>query len=277
MHFEITHRTTYRYSVPVALGQHRLRVLPPDTHTQRVGHFALTVTPQPTTVRLGHDGWGNPTHEVEFEGSTELLEIHVHLVVETQAPPRERTHRLALPPPYPPVGVDLTPYLVGVEDSAELRDFVASVLAADGGGRDGFLATLNARIHGFYHRGLRLAGPPRGPAETIRRGDGVCRDLAVLFVAACRQVGIAARFASGYQQGDRTRAVRYLHAWPEVFSSDVGWVGYDPTHGCEVGDGHVRVAAAGIPEAATPVEGSYRFDGERLTSTLETDIRISTS
>src|ERR1700760_3540180 len=36
------------------------------------------------------------------------------------------------------------------------------------------------------------APPPAG--ETPARGSGACRDLAVLFVDACRSVGIAARF-----------------------------------------------------------------------------------
>jgi len=34
-------------------------------------------------------------------------------------------------------------------------------------------------------------------------------------------------------------------------------------------------AAAGWPADTTPVEGGYSVQGERLTSTLETDIRIS--
>jgi len=95
-------------------------------------------------------------------------------------------------------------------------------------------------------------------------------------MAACRQAGLAARFVSGYQQGDGSRQLRYLHAWPEVYLPGHGWRGYDPTHGTLVGEEHVAVAAAPAAEAVTPVEGGYRFRGETLVSTLETDIRITT-
>ena len=38
------------------------------------------------------------------------------------------------------------------------------------------------------------------PKTTLRDQEGSCRDLAVLFCAACRAVGLAARFVSGYER-----------------------------------------------------------------------------
>ena len=104
----------------------------------------------------------------------------------------------------------------------------------------------------------------------------MCRDLSVLFMAACRRVGLPARFVSGYQQGDGIRAVRYLHAWPEVWIPGSGWYGLDPTHASVVGTTHVAIAAGPTPASVTPVEGGYSFRGAELRSTLETEIRIDT-
>ena len=139
------------------------------------------------------------------------------------------------------------------------------------------LERLNERVHTFYGHGVRLHGDALPPAETLRRGEGVCRDLAVLFVAACRQLGIAARFASGYQEkpASGARERRYLHAWPEVYLPDAGWTGYDPTHASPVGAQHVIVAGAPEPPATAPLEGSFRFLGDPPESTLETDLRIA--
>ena len=159
-------------------------------------------------------------------------------------------------------------------DDTALQSFLQPLLADAAGDGLAFLSSLNKAVHGFYRRGVRLEGAPRTPAQTLARGERACRDLAVLFLAACRQAGVAARFVSGYQRGDGMRSTRYLHAWPEVYLPASGWRGYDPTHATLVGTGHVAVAAAPLAGAVTPVEGGYSFNGPAITSSLQTDIRI---
>lgn len=39
----------------------------------------------------------------------------------------------------------------------------------------------------------------------------------MLFVEVCRSIGLAARFVSGYQEGDLDNPERHLHAWAEVY------------------------------------------------------------
>lgn len=130
---------------------------------------------------------------------------------------------------------------------------------------------LNARLHRQIRHEIRDSGQPPAPEITLRRGRGACRDLTVLFMAACRSQGLAARFVSGYQKGDGNRPRRYMHAWPEIYLPGGGWRGFDPTLGLAVADQHVAVAAAARPEAAAPLEG--HFHGA-TTSTLEAEVRI---
>ena len=277
MLFEIDHMTRYEYSLPVQLGEHLLRFFPLPLANQRPGHCQLEIEPGPSSRENGVDDWGNRIQRVCFQRTTDHLEIRAHLEVETwKTEPPGTTGHVRLPVDYRAEIAALSTYLTPMEAAANLQSFVQPLLTTAAGDGLSFLATLNLAIHGFYHRGVRLEGPPRTPAETLALGEGVCRDLTVLFMAVCRQVGLAARFVSGYQQGDGTRELRYLHAWPEVYLPGSGWLGYDPTHATLVGDDHVMVAAAPTAAAVTPVEGGYSFQGAAITSTLDTEICITT-
>jgi transglutaminase-like putative cysteine protease len=275
MRFEIEHLTRYRYSLPVQLGEHCLRFEPMARAGQRLLHYQLDIDPAPgPRVRIV-DPWGNPVERVLFCSETEQLVLRLSLAVETD-PAKPQLPWLSPTPDYVSEGAGLAAYLTPLEDSVALQPLLESLLAEAGSDAVTLLKALNHVVHGFYHRGVRLDGPPRSPAQTLALGEGVCRDLTVLFMAAARQLGFASRFVSGYQQGDGLRAQRYLHAWPEVYLSGVGWLGFDPTHDTLVGADHVAVAAAPSAQAVTPVEGGYSFRGELLDSTLETDIRITT-
>nr|WP_245817704.1 transglutaminase family protein [Hydrococcus rivularis] len=80
-----------------------------------------------------------------------------------------------------------------------------------------------------------------------------------------RAIGLAARFVSGYQEGDLDKEERDLHAWVEVYLPGAGWRGYDPTHGLAVGDRHIALVASALPAYASPIVGattpvkSYHF------------------
>ena len=100
--------------------------------------------------------------------------------------------------------------------------------------------------HLAYER--REEGVAREPAETIALGRGACRDFAVLLAVLLRQMGVAARLASGYmvETGERERrAEGALHAWTEAYLPGAGWIGLDPTNGI-LCDHHHILAAVGL-------------------------------
>ena len=96
--------------------------------------------------------------------------------------------------------------------------------------------------------------------------------MAVLFIEACRYVGIAARYVSGYRINGADNELQYLAAWGEVYLPGAGWRGYDPSLGVAVTDRHVALAAAGTPLLAAPVAGAFR--GNAVTSELGAEIDI---
>jgi transglutaminase-like putative cysteine protease len=122
---------------------------------------------------------------------------------------------------------------------------------------------------------IREESEPQAPGMILAQRYGACRDLAVLFMDACRALGLGARFVSGYQEGDPDQEGRRLHAWAEVYIPGGGWRGYDPTHGPAVADRHVAVAAGMHPTFAAPITGTFRGTG--VSSRMQADIQLSVS
>lgn len=105
---------------------------------------------------------------------------------------------------------------------------------------------------------VREAEGVQSPATTLASGSGSCRDFAALFIEACRYLGLAARFVSGYlHMPDDESGNASTHAWAEVYLPGPGWKGFDPTSGVVTGNQHIPVAVARHPEAVPPVSGSF--------------------
>jgi transglutaminase-like putative cysteine protease len=120
------------------------------------------------------------------------------------------------------------------------------------------LDRINREISGHFVYRLREEPGVQPPARTLARNSGSCRDYAALFMEACRHLGLASRFVSGYLFTFGTDAGNAsTHAWAEVYLPGAGWKGFDPTSGEVTGNRHIAVAIARHPEAVPPVAGSY--------------------
>ena len=98
----------------------------------------------------------------------------------------------------------------------------------------------------------------QSPIETLDRGWGSCRDLAVLFIEAARTLGFGARVVSGYLYNPaRAHEVGTTHAWAEIFVPGAGWITFDPTNRGVGGSNLIPVAVAHNIAQAMPVAGSF--------------------
>jgi transglutaminase-like putative cysteine protease len=273
MRFNVRHETHYRYSVPVVLGPHTLRLTPRPEH--RLLSRRLVVRPEPVELRDELDAFGNATTRVVFpQVTTEDLFIESSFELETTKPPASLDESGWQPP-----AEDLAPYHAGAAGVDEgVAAFGRTLLAEVGNDRRLFLDHLCRTMHARADKQIRVTGDAQSAPETLATWRGACRDFTVLYLAVVRSLGLAARFCSGYQaEADTPDGRRYLHAWPEVFVPGVGWRGWDPTHGIRVTDGHIALCAAPEQSGTMPVVGGYAFSGPSLTSTLDFDLRIRTT
>ena len=79
---------------------------------------------------------------------------------------------------------------------------------------------------------------------------------------ACRSLGFAARFVTGYiyvpsRDGSINRGGGATHAWCQVFVPGAGWVEFDPTNGIVGNRDLIRVGVARDPRQAIPLSGTY--------------------
>ncbi|MCP9929084.1 transglutaminase family protein [Cyanobium sp. CH-040] len=267
MRIEVEHRTTYRYSQPVRLGPHSLRLRPRLEAGMRELHFALAIEPAPSLHFDACDAEGNRVSRLWFDAPTTSLEIVSRFAVESDGSAGRLAAALGRPAalpsdlPFhyaPEEATVVAPYCRTEPAAAAVRALAEQLASRTGGDPLAFLGALNTHLHTHIRREIRELGAAHSPEHTLRTGVGACRDQTLLFLAVARSQGLAGRFVSGYQ--DRSAlatAERHLHAWPEVYLPGLGWQGFDPTRGIPTGAGHVAVAAARDPAGAMPVSGSY--------------------
>jgi transglutaminase-like putative cysteine protease len=280
--FEITHLARYVYNQPVFLEPHLIRMRPRVDGGQLLESFRLVVKPQPAGLSTSLDAEGNVVSLAWFNGLASELTVRAESTIATTRhnpfefilPP----NRLLLPMTYSPVEEPLVgPARKRAGDipaDDPIGRFAADLAAEVDHQVIAFLSRLADKLSSSWTVNRREQGGPWSPVETLSRRAGACRDLAALFMDACRSVGLAARFVSGYQQKSADFA-HDLHAWAEVYLPWAGWRGYDPAQGLAVADQHIALAASARPEQAAPIVGSFR--GTAATATLTASISISST
>lgn len=280
MRYRIVHNTRYHYPQPVKLGEHTLRLHPRVDGAQQLHYFTCEILPTPRKTVNCLDLEGNICRQVWFaETEITTLTITTQCDVETlRANPFDYLSppwAITAPIDYPQsLHRLIVPYLTSpLPDSPTVVDWAQQQLHQVEGNIGLFLTGLTQTIYQTCAYESRDQGQPWPAGVVLAEQRGSCRDFTVLFMAACRAVGLAARFVSGYQQGDPDQRDRDLHAWPEVYIPGGGWRGFDPTLGLAVADGHIALAAAVDPIQANPVKGTLQ-PGYPSQSTLDATIQL---
>jgi transglutaminase-like putative cysteine protease len=266
----IHHKTEYRYSHPVAFGEHRIMLRPRDGHDLRMLTGKLEITPEPMSLRYIHDVFGNSVAIATFDERARKLTFTSTATIEHM--PADEFALTSDDAAY------FYPFKYNSDELPDLQEFIRPQY----GDPDGELSywarefldsegptptynILSGMTHGiraqFKYR-KRYEHGTQHPLDTLQTRSGTCRDFALFMIEACRRLGIAARFVSGYLfiHGDRQHGYvggGSTHAWVQVYLPAAGWIEFDPTNGIVGSRDLIRVAVARDPRQAIPLHGTY--------------------
>lgn len=284
--YEITHRTTYRYSGEVTSSYGRGFLTPRDSARQRCLTARLTVDPTPSDSSTSRDGYGNLGSYFHVTEPHTRLTVTSRSVVEVDPPPAELYVAGSAQAPWElarPVGPDgalATEYTLDLrtpEITDALRAYAAPTFVP---GRPliDVLHDLNARIHAdFAYRSGSTTVSTR-VAEVLVAREGVCQDFARLAIACLRAHGLAASYVSGYLATDpppgreRMVGVDATHAWAAVWTPQDQWLGLDPTNDQMVDERYVVVGYGRDYADVPPLRGIIYTDSERSVIEVSVDV-----
>lgn len=271
IHIALHHVSHYRYDRAVNLGPQIVRLRPAPHSRTRVLSYALNVEPGEHFVNWQQDPQGNYLARLVFPEKTRELKVEVDLVAEMAVfnPFDFFLEPYAEKAPFTYTESEqreLAPYLVTLPSTPLFAKYLAGISREQLATID-FLVAINQRLAGDIKYLIRMEPGVQTPEQTLKNASGSCRDTAWLMVQLLRQLGMAARFASGYLiqltpdvkslDGPSGTEVDFtdLHAWCEVYLPGAGWVGLDPTSGLFAGEGHIPLACSPEPSSAAPISG----------------------
>jgi transglutaminase-like putative cysteine protease len=298
----VAHETVFRYDAPCMGVIQTLRLTPRNHAGQYVVSWRMDLS---ANCRLEpvEDAFGNILHTFSLAGPVTELRIVVDGEVETQDTAGIVKGAVERFPP----SLFMRETALTRADAA-LLTYAAQFPRPTAAGTLDILHKLLARIHHDFHRDLQHdlpadagaapasadAPPPSAEAavsaaEAFKSGGGAAQDLAHIFIAVARALGVPARYVSGYVRhnasadassasqtgvcsGGRGQAHvqtqgavqasgqaggKVGDAWAEVYVAGLGWVGFDPANGICSTEQHVRVAIGLDCLGAAPVRGAH--------------------
>jgi transglutaminase-like putative cysteine protease len=255
MRLKIRHETHYSYGRAANAAIQVLRLTPRSHDGQFVRRWRVEIDAD-CRLHRADDAYGNITHTFTVDGPLKTMRITAEGEIDTSAADgvvRGTIERF-------PLGLWLRDTaLTRIEP--EIRDYARGIAAGEGG--DG-LATVHA-LMAAVHRDMRFqigeTTAATTAAEAFRQRSGVCQDLAHVFIAAARSLGMPARYVGGYYLRTDTDEQEAGHAWAEAHVRGVGWVGFDPAHGVCVTERYARIAIGQDYLDAAPIRGT-RIGGD---------------
>lgn len=261
----IQHVTEYVFPLLVTLKQHRLLLRPREGHDVRIESSRLEISPT-YKIKWYRDVFDNSLAVVNFLQSANKLRIASDVVIQhyEHTPLNVSAEDCTLSYPFSYEQgelIDLAAFQqpVFIQEQLALQRWLQDIgLGLNSMQTLNLHSALNLAIHSQFRYQVREEAGVQSPLQTINLGSGSCRDYATLFIEACRYLGLASRFVSGYLHAPATEVGNAsTHAWAEVYLPGIGWQGFDPTIGEVTGNRHIAVAVARDPEAVPPVSGSY--------------------
>jgi len=254
MRLTVSHRSTYSYAPAAARVSLRLKLYPSIYDGQSAESWTVTVNDE-TVDPIYMSGYGD---DVALWQSKEPLE-NAAIVAEGVILTDDRAGVVRDLPRKPPSALfNRTTALTEPNDA--IAAFAQQVRVQDA------LETAHAlslAVREAVEYRPKVTHSHTTAAEALEIGAGVCQDHAHLFIAACRSLGIPARYVTGYlQAAEDHQELLETHAWAEAHIARFGWVGLDPSNGISPTEHYIRIACGLDADDATPVKGHVVGDSQ---------------
>jgi transglutaminase-like putative cysteine protease len=289
MLYSVRHATTYTYTEPVPLCHNQVHLAPRATARQTCREHQLLVEPAPSLYTKRRDYFGNDVDYFSIQEAHEGLSVTSTSVVEVTS---SAAAKRPATPPWEEIaatndeakmtndeskGVRHSSFVIfrlpspRVGPTAALGDYARPSFPK---GRPIFDAArhLTARIHADFRFDPKATTVHTPPHQTLALGRGVCQDFAHLAIGCLRSLGLAARYVSGYVSTTpppgkpRLQGADASHAWVSVYCGPLGWVDFDPTNDCVVGESHVTIGWGRDYGDVCPIQGVFVGGGEHKMS-----------
>ena len=271
---KVVHRTTFTYDRMVPSSYNEARLTPAWLPRQRVLDSKIEVLPAAWKSAY-RDYWETDVLVFEVTEPHDALTVTSTSQIEiTPTPLKEE--RLEWDALAGPVFQDLlAEYLANSNATAPTADLLAFAHEARGDlTPDAAARTICDHLYSSMQYVPGSTSVHTTAREAWAEKSGVCQDFAHLAIGALREIGIPARYVSGYLHPKRDAAIGETvrgesHAWVEWWTGD--WYGFDPTNDREVGDHHVIVARAREYRDVPPLSGVFAGSG----SSLEVVVKVT--
>lgn len=271
MIYDVRHTTSITYDGLVRTADFNIRMRPVEWADQRLISHRLDISPEAQT-RERPASYPAPLTRARIE--TKLTELKLDQrfrmeVVRTAPVPKASDPTVAQ---VRAAGLDhqgldaLSPanYMypsLRVPVDAEIAAWCASDLNAERGIVEAGLA-LSQRIQTSFRYDPKASETDTPIAETFAGKHGVCQDFAHIMLCGLRGAGLPAAYVSGYlrtrppEGKPRLVGADATHAWLMIWcGEDLGWLGFDPTNGCTVGEDHIVAGVGRDYSDVSPVDG----------------------
>lgn len=257
MLYDVSHRTTYRYSIPVSFSHHVLHLVPRQCTRQNARRTMLAITPTPTVHASSTDAFGNPLTFITLQERHTELTLHARSAIEVFAPKRPEPAATApwdglyaaLAQDRSEAGLNALQYTFASPYVPASLDLEAYARTSFTPGRPLLQAALDltARIFREFAYDATATTVSTPVDEVFAKRRGVCQDFAHLEIACLRSLRLPARYVSGYlltrppEGRERLVGADASHAWLSVWVPEYGWVDLDPTNNLLVGEEHITL------------------------------------
>lgn len=266
MRIRIRHETRYDYDAPLVNLVQYLRMNPRNSARQKVERWRVAA---PGTLTPWTDHHGNLCHTLTIRRPVEGVTVVAEGEVETFDTAGVVPQAYATLPER--VYLRETAF---TRCDATVRDFAEPSRKAMEKDRLAGLHDVMKRVHAWVRYIEGATDVHTTASEALADGSGVCQDHAHVFIAACRTLGVPARYVGGYlvSSDDPGQVYGAGHAWASALVPDFGWVSFDPANGVSATQHYVAAAIGLDYSGASPAQGIRRGGGDETMT-----VRVSLS